>query len=150
MKIIFLILAAFTLGNTYASIPSCMNKKVRLDIDNHQVINLRDFMEQGFKTRALVEGSLVVMMENRQGHTHLEIDLDQNLATFDDRLEVIYNNNYGDLPNVQEGDKIIACGDFIVDKHSPHKAVIHWLHKSPNPKSHDHGFLAINGIIFGK
>jgi len=89
------------------------------------------------------------MMENRQGHAHLEIDLDHNLATSDDRLEVIYNNKYGDLPDVQEGDKISACGDLIVDKHSPHKAIIHWLHKSPNLKSHDHGFLAINGIVFG-
>ncbi len=150
MKTILFIIVTSLLGAASAGVPNCLNKKVSLDIDNHQAINLRDFMEQGFKTRALVDGTLVIVMANRQGHTHLEIDLDRNFETSDDRLEVIYNNEYGDLPELQVGDQVTACGDFIVDKHSPHKAIIHWLHKSPNLKSHDHGFLAINGTTFGR
>lgn len=130
--------------------PACLNKKEKLTIDNSQAINLRDFMEQDFKTRALVDGILVSVMENRQGHIHLEIDMDRSLDTNDDRLEVIYNNSYGDLPVLSPGDLIVACGDFIVDLHSPHRAIIHWLHKSPSRKKHDDGFLAINGTIFGK
>lgn len=151
MKTILITLGLLLLiASAAAGVPTCLDKKNKLSIDNHMAINLRDFREHGFKTRALIDGLLMITMENRQGHTHLEIDLDQDFQTADDRLEVIFNNNYGELPELKAGDHIIACGDFIVDANSPHKAVIHWLHKSPNIKKHDDGYLSINGIVFGK
>ncbi len=134
---------------TFARIPVCYNNKDKVLIDNHQALSLRDFMENGFKTRALLEGTLVSVLENKQGHTHLEIDLDNDSQTLDDRIEVIYNNEYGDLPDLKKGDRLIACGDFILDAYSPYKAIIHWLHKSLNVKKHNDGFLVINNIVFG-
>jgi hypothetical protein len=133
----------------FSRIPVCYNNKDKVLTENHQAINLRDFMENGFKTRALLEGTLIRVLANSQGHTHLEVDLDNDFQTSDDRIEVIYNNEYGELPEVKNGDHLIACGDFILDTYSPFKAIIHWLHKSPNIRKHNDGFLAINNIVFG-
>lgn len=135
--------------SAFAGIPACYINKDKVLVDNHQALNLRDYMENGFKTRALLLGTLVSILENRQGHTHLEIDLDEDFQTSDDRIEVIYNNEYGKLLEIKRGDRLIACGDFIIDAASPYKAIIHWLHKSPNIKRHNDGFLAINNLVFG-
>jgi hypothetical protein len=147
--ILFLILLSVNL-KAQASNPQCFDKKEKVLVDNHQALNLREFRESGFKTRALVFGTLVVMMEHRNRHTHLEIDLDLDHTSTDDRLEVIYNDKFGELPKLMAGDLIVACGDFIVDPNSPHKAIIHWLHASPSIKKHDHGYLMINNSVFGQ
>ncbi|AHZ84862.1 hypothetical protein Bb109J_c2168 [Bdellovibrio bacteriovorus] len=131
-------------------IPQCFDRKDRMEFNESQVLTWREFMENKFTARAFVDGTLVRLMEDRQGHVHFEVDLDENLNTDDDRVEVIYNVKYGKLPEYQPGDRIIACGDFVVDKYSPHKAVIHWLHINPKKGGpHEDGFIAINGQVAG-
>lgn len=148
MKKLFLTL--FILIPTFSfALPNCMDKKEILKVDNHAVLNYKEFMEKGFKVRALVSGVIVSEIENRQGHTHLEIDLDQDLKTTDDRIEAVFSNQYGQLPTIAGGERTILCGDFIVDPYSPQKAIIHWLHQSPSVKKHDHGYMTVNDVIYG-
>lgn len=130
---------------------TCFDKKNPLEINESQLLTYRDMTEHGFKARGHVEAIVVEQTENRQGHLHFIADLDENLATTDDRLEIIYNQQYGEIEKVLPGQKIRACGDFIVDQYSPTKAVLHWLHGNPNKKKnkHEDGFLFIDGQAFG-
>lgn len=148
MKALLIISLAIIPQIVFAA-PACKDKKETLQIDNNAVLKYRDFMEKGFKVRALVSGIIVKEIENRQGHTHLEIDLDKDLNTTDDRIEAVFSNQYGTLPTIAGGEQTLICGDFIVDPFSPNKAIIHWLHSSPSVKKHDHGFMTINDVIYG-
>lgn len=121
-----------------------------MEFNENQVLTWREFMENKFTARAFVKGTLVTLLEDRQKHIHLEVDLDQDLNTNDDRIEIIYNTKYGQLPDFQPGDEVVACGDFVIDKYSPHRAVIHWLHLNPKKGGpHEDGFIAIRGQVAG-
>jgi hypothetical protein len=144
-----LVILLIVLAEQVHAAPACMDKKTSLSIENTAPEKYIAFMEKGFKTRLLLKGVIVEQTENRQGHTHFIVDLDNNMSTTDDRVEAIYNNEYGDLPTIKGGEEAILCGDFIVDPYSPQKAVIHWLHKSPSIKKHDHGFVVINNVLYG-
>ncbi len=134
---------------SFAQEVACFDKKKTLSLDNDRAITLKESQNYGFKTRLFLTGTIIQMTENRQGHVHYEVDLDSNLSTINDRIEAIFNSQYGELPQIIGGEKVILCGDFILDQYSPFKAVIHWLHKSPNVKKHDHGFMIINEEVFG-
>lgn len=129
--------------------PACLDKKERMEFNDNRLLLYRDEMEKKFTARGFIKGTLISVIEDRQKHVHFEVDLDEDLQTTDDRLEVIYNTKFGPLPEFNAGDEIIACGDFVVDPYSPHGAVLHWLHSSPELKKHEHGYLMINGIIAG-
>ncbi len=133
------------------SAETCFDKKAVLEINESQLLTYRDMTEHGFKARGHIEAVVVEQTENRQGHLHFIADLDENLNTTDDRLEIIYNQQYGEIEKVLPGQKVRACGDFIVDQYSPTKAVLHWLHLNPNKKKnkHEDGFLLIDGTLFG-
>lgn len=133
----------------FAKVPACMDKKERLEFNESQVLTWRDLMEKKFTARAFIKGVIVRIMEDRQKHVHFEVDLDADLSTNEDRIEVIYNTKFGPLPENRSGDELIACGDFVADPYSPFKAVIHWLHVSPKKSAHDDGYLAINGVVTG-
>jgi hypothetical protein len=64
--------------------------------------------------------------------------------------ELLINNE------VSAGAQIEACGDYITSNApsghfpaSPDGAIVHWVHQSPNPKSHDSGFIVVNGVVCG-
>lgn len=147
-KAFFLATLFFTI-HAFAELPVCMDKKERMDFNESQLLTWREFMDNKFIARGFIKGSVVGLIEDRQKHVHLEVDLDENINTNDDRIEVIYNSKYGELPPTQVGDEVVACGDFVVDKYSNFQAVLHWLHTSPKPKTHEHGYLAINGVVYG-
>lgn len=151
MRIWFITLSLllFSTAPAFAKVPACMDKKDRLEFNESQVLVWRELLEKKFTARAFIKGILVQVMEDRQKHIHFEVDLDDNLGTNDDRIEVIYNTQFGPIPEYQPGDEVIACGDFVVDPYSPHKGVIHWLHTSPKRNAHDDGYLMINGILTG-
>lgn len=151
MKLLFVLMViVFSASLSYAAgIPACKDKKKTLEINSGMLLNYRDQMEAKFKARGYVEGIIVKVIEERQGHTHFEADLDGSLETTDDRIEIIYNTRFGALPDYSPGDSLVACGDFIVDPYSPLKAVLHWLHYSPKKNAHDDGYLAINGVVAG-
>lgn len=129
----------------------CKDKNSVMQTNNRQVVNWIEFMENQFQARAYVNGTIARLLEDRQGHVHWEIDLDNNLATTDDHVEIIYNIKYGAIPEWIPGDRLIACGDFIKDPYSPLKGVIHWLHINERQKNgHEDGFLIINGQLTGR
>lgn len=104
--------------------------------------------------RALVQGTVVQVYPSKTGHAHFAINLDDQSGG---DLEVIYNDDFGKLPPIQLGMKIVACGDYITvgpnaRLPSPMGAIIHWLHYNPGDRDngvHKHGFLIINGKPYG-
>ncbi|UOF01738.1 hypothetical protein [Bdellovibrio reynosensis] len=144
---IFLLITVFSFGAFAA--PACMDRKDRLDYNESRLLLYRDEMEPKFTARAFIKGIIVGIIEDRQKHVHFEVDLDGDLATRDDRIEVIYNTKFGPVPENRPGDELIACGDFVADPYSPFKAVVHWLHMAPKKSNHDHGYMIINGQITG-
>lgn len=149
MKTLLILALTFLTSISFAE--TCFEKKKPLENNESELLKYRDFMEKGFKTRGHVDGLVVEQTENRQGHLHFILDLDSDLTTSDDHLEIIYNQQYGEIAEVLPGSRVRACGDFIVDHYSPTKAVLHWLHLNPNKKKnhHEDGFLIIDNQVFG-
>lgn len=135
--------------SSWAKPYACKDEKISLDFNESQVLVWREELDHKFTARAFVKGRLVRVMEDRQKHIHFEVDLDEDLITIDDRIEVIFNTRFGPIPAHQPGDEVIACGDFVVDHYSPHRGVIHWLHMSPKKNAHEDGFIIINGVVGG-
>ncbi|WII71675.1 hypothetical protein QJS83_14495 [Bdellovibrio sp. 22V] len=154
MKWVFLVTILFVLStSSFASVktPACMDRKDRMTFNENKVLVYRNMMEKKFTARAFVKGAIVRLMEDRQKHIHFEVDFDKDFSTSDDRIEVIYNTKFGEIPDFRAGDEIIACGDFVADPYSPHKGVIHWVHMNPKKGGpHEHGFLIINGVLTGQ
>lgn len=148
-RLLLIVLLLSTTAVFAAGVPVCKDKKQNLEFNSDMLLRYRDHMEPKFKTRGFVKATLVKVMEDRQGHVHFEGDIDGDLTTSDDRIEIIYNVKFGALPDHRPGDTLIACGDFIVDPYSEHKAVLHWLHYSPKRGAHDDGYLSINGVTVG-
>lgn len=152
MKALLLTLSLLISVSGYAAdaLPVCMAKKQILDVNNDQVLAWKAENRRGFLSRALIKGIIVSIIENRQGHIHFEVDFDKDLSTTTDRVEVIYNIEFGDIPDFRIGDELVACGDYQTDPWSPMGAVVHWLHINPKRNNpHEHGFLAINGQVTG-
>ncbi|MGE5086875.1 MAG: hypothetical protein ACM3MG_11285 [Bacillota bacterium] len=150
MKLLFTTILLFGSFSFAGGYPACKDKNQLVDLSNDSIVKWRDNMPAKFLARAFVQAKIVGVLEDRQNHIHFEVDLDGDFSTTDDRLEVIYNTEFGAVPEFHQGDSLIACGDFIVDPYSPTKAVLHWVHKNPKNTGHDDGYLVINGILTGQ
>jgi len=131
---------------------ACMSQGQQLPIMNEQVLQWRSSQPSGFKTRALINGTVDEVFPDATGHRHFSIRIGANA---DDHIEVIYNESFGAMPEPQSGEAVAACGDFIVATQqnggypaSPDGAIIHWVHASDTP-NHDSGFVILNGQIYG-
>lgn len=121
---------------------------------NQEVLQWKQSTPDQTLKRALVQGVVTQMYPSKTGHTHFAIDLNGDRKG---DLEVIYNDNFGGLPTVSVGTKVVACGDYITvgpraRLPSPMGAIIHWVHYNPGNRDggkHKHGFLIINGKPFG-
>ncbi len=144
-----------------AEIPILPNNLTCLDLNhealpyqNEQVIQWkRNTPDQTLK-RALVEGTVAQIYNDKTGHAHFAISLVDNSKG---DIEVIYNDEFGQLPMIRTGMKVVACGDYITvgpkaRLPSPMGAIIHWVHYNPGNRdggAHKNGFLIINGIPYG-
>jgi hypothetical protein len=134
--------------------PDCMDDDRRpLDVDNNQVIQWKAKTPNQFKARANVQGEVIRLFADRNSHDHFEIKIGPNPK---DVLEVIYNKSFGELRDVNVGMKVQACGDYITSiapsgpyPASPSGAIIHWVHFNPREGGHPHGYLIIEGELFG-
>jgi hypothetical protein len=131
--------------------PQCLNDQHQpLPVMNGKVLIWQRTEPSQFTQRALVQGTIVKQYPDHTGHAHFAIDLDGN-GTGD--LEVIYQEEFGALPNLQVGMKVTACGDYITDHNgSPNGGIIHWVHCNPGTRDggvHPSGFVEINGRVFG-
>ncbi|MCM2322231.1 MAG: DUF3465 domain-containing protein [Oligoflexia bacterium] len=134
-------------------IPPCIINGSPAPIDNEQVIAWKSSTPNQFKARARVEGVVTRVFPQRPSHNHFEIQLSDNE---DDTLEVIFNSEFDVLPRIQPGMVVEACGDYITSfaranryEASPSGAIIHWVHENSRGGGHEHGYLVINGKLYG-
>lgn len=125
-------------------------------VNNAQVLQWKENTKSGYKARAFVEGIVVATLVDRGSHLHIEIDLSNASSSRSEHLEVIYNKQFGEVPQYRQGSLVQACGDYITSTQrnggydpSPVGAIIHWIHMSPKPNNHPSGFLAIDGKVTG-
>ncbi len=130
------------------------NHHQSLGFMNSQVLQWKANTQNQYTNRAMVQGPIVKLLPDHTGHTHFGITLGQNQGG---DLEVIYNDEFGELPPLSVGTPVIACGDYITvgrGAHlpSPFGAIIHWVHFNPGTRdggAHPGGFLVINGKPYG-
>ncbi|MBC7419816.1 MAG: DUF3465 domain-containing protein [Bdellovibrio sp.] len=134
--------------------PSCLSGNQELLVNNASVIQWKNNTKNQYRNRAHILGTLVRAFPDHSGHHHYEVQIGGNQA---DVIEIIYNEQFGPVPQVIAGAQIEACGDYITSNStaghfsaSPDGAIIHWVHRSPNPASHASGFMKINGIVCGQ
>lgn len=130
--------------------PPCLdfNGNVLPQMDQ-TVINWKETTNNQWKSRAHVTGTVDQIFPDATGHHHFEISMGPDAQ---DTLEVIYNEGFGATPQIQVGDQIEACGDYVTaysgQGASPSGALIHWIHQSDTPK-HPDGYLMVNGVLYG-
>ena len=150
--------AAPSFGEMEKVIPICRDKmRSEMRTNNDEVLKWKENTKNQYLDRALIIGKLVRVMQQRPSHTHVEIDLEDSQSIGNsDHIEIIYNREFGDMKNLKAGDVVAACGDYITSnadtgryKPSPVGAIVHWVHASNNPSKHSHGFVNINGTLYG-
>ena len=132
--------------------PACMSKKQELSVMNETVLKWKAETRNQYKNRALVEGALVDLYPDKSGHVHISVRIGANNK---DTVELVYNEKFGKLPDLQVGSTVKACGGYITSNArtkryppSPDGAIIHWVHRSTNDR-HDHGFMIIDNVVYG-
>ena len=135
------------------SIQPCMNQGQVLPVMNEQALQWRETQASGFKTRALISGTVDEVFPDQTGHRHFSLKVGPNPG---DHIEVIYNESFGAMPLPQTGEEAQACGDYIVATQqnggyaaSPDGALVHWVHKNTDHSSHDNGYVVLNGVVYG-
>lgn len=128
-----------------------------LVINNEHVLKLKKTTPNQTLSRAYVQGTYIQAYSDPSNgqHDHFSIQIGRTAQKVD-RLEVVYNVEFGRLPRLQPGDTVEACGDYITSsaptdryRASPDDAIIHWVHENPRGKGHESGFLRINGVVYG-
>ncbi|RZA00963.1 MAG: hypothetical protein EOP11_17805, partial [Proteobacteria bacterium] len=140
------------------TLPICRDgSKTPFRSNNEEVLKWKTSTRNQWQGRGYVIGKLVAVLQQRPSHTHLEIDISPNGSSDKaDHVEIIYNVEFGAVQNPQPGQLVAACGDFInsfdrAGKYpaSPVGAIVHWVHASNTPNKHSHGFLSVNGKLYG-
>jgi hypothetical protein len=151
--LLILLTAAFLSEFTFAQVPDCLNIAAqKLPIDNAGAINLKKTTKNGYHGRAHIAGNLTKIYSDATNHKHMQVTIGTDPG---DTIEVIYNEDFGPVPALRLGETIEACGDYITSNapsgHMPASrdgAVVHWVHKSPNP-NHPSGFIVVDGTLCG-
>ena len=122
-----------------------------LPLNNNQVIQWKTDTQDQFHARAHVTGPISKTYSDYTGHNHFEIQLGPDA---NDKIEVVYNQGFGDLPDLNVGDSTEICGDYITTgtvghDGSPDGAIIHWVHKNPSGHGHPSGYVVVNGVLYG-
>jgi hypothetical protein len=135
---------------------ACMAKNQVMPINNQQVIAWKTnaSVPSGYQSRANVEGVVLGIFPDHSGHNHFIIQIGPNPRT--DVLEVVYSQDFGDLPPIQKGMQAHACGDFIKSTEqngnfapSPAGAIVHWVHLNTRGGAHENGYLVLDNVMYG-
>lgn len=134
------------------SIP-CYDHGKLLNVMNEEALNWKATKNSGYKTRALISGTVAQVFADKSGHRHFSMKIGVEES---DRIEVIYNESFGAMPQPHLGESVVACGDFIVATKrngsyppSPDGALIHWVHRHTG-KGHDDGYVILNEVVYGQ
>lgn len=134
----------------------CLYKGKNLPVDDATVLKLEKTTQNQYTTQARVDGFVSEIYPDRNGHHHFAIQFNEDTR---DGIEVVYNDQFGVLPDIKVGMKVEACGEYITSNKataqypaSPMGAIIHWVHINPSkgPKAHPSGFLVIDGSVYGQ
>ena len=135
-------------------VPPCLSYGRDLPINNQQVLHWKRTTPNQFRERAHVSGTIVQVFPDRNGHEHFVINIGKH---GEDTIEVIYNQDFGPIPDPRIGMTVEACGDYITSTArsgpypaSPVGAIIHWVHANPSGRGHDPGFVVIDGKLCGQ
>ncbi len=136
------------------AVPACLAGGQELKVNNDSVIQWKNSTRNQYRNRAHIQGTLLRDLPDHSGHHHYEVQIGTSSS---DVIEVIYNEQFGTVPEAAVGSNFEACGDYITSNApaghfpaSPDGAIVHWVHKSPNPRSHDSGYLVVNGVLCGQ
>ncbi len=134
--------------------PPCLSGGQELLVNNAAVIGWKNTTNNQYRNRGHIHGTLVKAFPDHSGHHHYEVLIGGNQ---NDTVEVIYNEAFGPVPTVTPGMTVEACGDYITSNApaghfpaSPDGAIVHWVHESPNPASHDSGYVMLGGVLCGQ
>lgn len=136
-------------------VPFCLdNQRQTLSLNNAQVLQWKRNTPDQYKNRGYVQGVVTNIYPESTRHAHFAIDLD---GVPGGDIEIIYNQEFGALPPLRNGMMVQACGDYITvgpkaRRPSPMGAIVHWVHYNPGDRDggrHPHGFLAIQGQVYG-
>lgn len=120
-----------------------------LPVNNEVITKYKHATENGFEARAHIKGRIGKDYSDTKGHTRFQVVLTNN-----ETIELVYNDGFGNLPKLQEGMEVEACGDYITSNKnaeypaSPDGAIIHYVHVSTN--KHLSGFVVINSNVYGQ
>ncbi len=142
------------LGATADNIPDCYQAPNQvLDVNNAQVLSWKTSTKNEYKSRGHVKGQLLQVYSDATSHHHWQVQIGPNET---DTIEVIYNEDFGGVPDVHPGSEIEACGDYITSNApsgyypaSPDGGLVHWVHLSTS-KKHLSGFLVVDGTVCGQ
>ena len=129
--------------------PDCLDGTQKLQVDDQKVLGWIQNTQKNFLARARVDGRISQLLPDQTGHAHFLIQLGPKPS---DLIEVVYNDEFGALSHLAVGQEVEACGDYITTKNDPKlhaAAIIHWVHMSDNPGSHQSGYLKIDGLVYG-
>lgn len=140
-----------------AEIPGCKGDDgENLSLMNETVLEWKTSKPNQFKERALIEGTFVRVTTDRTSHFQFNIQVGPDPIT--DLVEVVYNKEFGEMPEPYVGMRVSACGDFINAfassagyPASPAGAIIHWVHMNPGDRnaSHPDGYVVMDGELVG-
>ena len=133
--------------------PVCMNGPDEMSIDNARILKFKSSTRNQYLDRGFVEGKVLKAPGIKNDHDHFVIAIGSGA---NDTLEIIYNRDFGDMPSINVGDRVVVCGDYITANAkaggydpSPEGAIIHWVHESNDPYRHESGFLIMDGELVG-
>ncbi|NDG86040.1 MAG: hypothetical protein EBX52_13505 [Proteobacteria bacterium] len=151
---LFVFLApVYTVSSAIAAPPCLDANGSEVRAGNQQVLQWKTSTPNQFLSRAHVAGVIENIYPVRNGHYHFQIKIGPGLQ---DTIELIYNISFGTIPRLVPGSRAEACGDYITSiaptqnyEPSPDGAIVHWIHRSPNPARHASGYLEIDGTLYG-
>ncbi|MFN3455326.1 MAG: hypothetical protein ACK41T_10240 [Pseudobdellovibrio sp.] len=151
IKSIFLMISLLFAGLlSHATLPPCLDKSgSHIPINNEEIINWKKTTQPQFKDRGHAKGTLLKVYNDKTDHDHFQIQIGPES---NDVVEIIYNAEFGTLPELKSNMQIEVCGDYITTKKSgygasPDGAIIHWVHMS-NSGNHPSGYVTIDGIVY--
>ena len=151
-SLVFLtLLAAFAHAD---NVPNCIDAKGKiLPVNNAQVIGWKATSKNQYHDRGHIKGELVKAYSDATHHHHWKVQIGD---TATETIEVVYNEEFGGVPQVEPGSSIEACGDYITSNKksgpypaSPDGAIVHWVHMSTN-SNHPSGFMVVDGTLCGQ
>ena len=135
--------------------PTCLDDHSQpTDFNNEIVLDWVTHTSNQFKSRGHISGAVIRNYGNQGPHIHISVQIGDQVTEV---IEVIYNEAFGDVEDdVKVGDQVEACGDYITSNApsgpypaSPDGAILHWVHMANSSGGHPHGYLRINGMLYG-